>query len=490
MSFEKKLEALLMHMDQKAISTFLYDNRADFFNTPKIKTYYDQIKHMPIKDDEARLTLAWLALLSGDNMMLYTQSNLINSDHLDKLSKSFFLQLKALSGIFGDTDMRLTFINEALNMLDKDDKPAFYLANGYLTHGQILVGMHNLREGANAYYRAYELFLSEQHLFPASVALTNALLNWFRLGEFKKVLSIGEKALMLSSSFESESRAYWDVVSLPLGMCYFEQNKLSLAIEQLKKAYKSINEMNLIHMHGYVEIYLIKAYHLSEQKNDLEKIINKAKELFSTMHYPMMSLIICYGHLLLHQKLSKAEIEKLETIYHQSTYKQPLLIEMMAFLSFQDLTQEFSLDIFEEHIKQSRYEGDVVNLFIYLLLFAEYYYRSKNIKSATLILEEAMELHHQYQLETAFHLYPYNMWPLINKLNPKIKPLNQKEELLTSKEKDILILISQGKTNEEIGDVLFISVGTVKWHINHILSKLYAKNRMQAVEVAKTKHII
>ena len=46
--------------------------------------------------------------------------------------------------------------------------------------------------------------------------------------------------------------------------------------------------------------------------------------------------------------------------------------------------------------------------------------------------------------------------------------------------------IALGKSNDEISKTLFISVGTIKWHINNIFGKLEVKNRVQAIEKAKS----
>ncbi len=61
---------------------------------------------------------------------------------------------------------------------------------------------------------------------------------------------------------------------------------------------------------------------------------------------------------------------------------------------------------------------------------------------------------------------------------------------MTQRELEILELINQGKNNDEIGKTIFISEGTVKWHINHILSKLEVKNRLQAIDKAKNLRLI
>src|SRR3954468_6153233 len=52
---------------------------------------------------------------------------------------------------------------------------------------------------------------------------------------------------------------------------------------------------------------------------------------------------------------------------------------------------------------------------------------------------------------------------------------------LTSREMEILLLMAQGKTNQEIADELFIALKTVKTHVSNILSKLQVQDRTQAV---------
>ncbi|PAE41301.1 response regulator transcription factor [Bacillus sp. 7884-1] len=54
-------------------------------------------------------------------------------------------------------------------------------------------------------------------------------------------------------------------------------------------------------------------------------------------------------------------------------------------------------------------------------------------------------------------------------------------EELTSREMEILMLMAQGKTNQDIADELFIALKTVKTHVSNILSKLTVQDRTQAV---------
>ncbi len=52
---------------------------------------------------------------------------------------------------------------------------------------------------------------------------------------------------------------------------------------------------------------------------------------------------------------------------------------------------------------------------------------------------------------------------------------------LTNREKEVLLLMTEGKTNQEIADDLFIALKTVKTHVSNILGKLEVQDRTQAV---------
>lgn len=54
----------------------------------------------------------------------------------------------------------------------------------------------------------------------------------------------------------------------------------------------------------------------------------------------------------------------------------------------------------------------------------------------------------------------------------------------SKRETQVLELLSRGKTNRDIGESLFISESTVKFHVHAILNKLGASNRTEAVSMA------
>ncbi len=58
------------------------------------------------------------------------------------------------------------------------------------------------------------------------------------------------------------------------------------------------------------------------------------------------------------------------------------------------------------------------------------------------------------------------------------------DEPLTSRQEEVLALIGEGKSDEEIGEILHLADSTVRSHIHHIIQRLGVKNRAQAVAYA------
>lgn len=82
--------------------------------------------------------------------------------------------------------------------------------------------------------------------------------------------------------------------------------------------------------------------------------------------------------------------------------------------------------------------------------------------------EVSEKLEHRHEVEEEFRLF----------------------EELTSREKEVLLLIAQGKSNQEIADECFITLKTVKTHVSNILSKLQVEDRTQATIYAFKHYLV
>lgn len=79
-----------------------------------------------------------------------------------------------------------------------------------------------------------------------------------------------------------------------------------------------------------------------------------------------------------------------------------------------------------------------------------------------------------------------------SKVISKMQGFNQEKphESLTAREMEVLQLIADGNTNQEIADKLYITVKTVKTHITNLLSKLELDDRTQAAIYAYRNNLV
>jgi two-component system, NarL family, response regulator LiaR len=101
------------------------------------------------------------------------------------------------------------------------------------------------------------------------------------------------------------------------------------------------------------------------------------------------------------------------------------------------------------------------------------------------------------------------IWLALKLSKPKIKTLVAEKEVyvvrnenfvlntslisqleLSKREMEILDLLAKGLSNQEIASTLFVSLSTVKSHIQNLFEKLEVKRRTQAIEKAKRLNLI
>ena len=75
-------------------------------------------------------------------------------------------------------------------------------------------------------------------------------------------------------------------------------------------------------------------------------------------------------------------------------------------------------------------------------------------------------------------------------LMPAFLTGRDKDDMLTTREREILQLLADGMSNADVATQLFISQETVKSHVRHILAKLEADTRTHAVAIALRESII
>ncbi|MGP0128297.1 MAG: response regulator [cyanobacterium endosymbiont of Rhopalodia musculus] len=84
----------------------------------------------------------------------------------------------------------------------------------------------------------------------------------------------------------------------------------------------------------------------------------------------------------------------------------------------------------------------------------------------------------------ATYLDPQIARLVLDNLKPPTPELNQNIALLSERELEVLKLIVEGKSNNEIAEDLYLSANTIKTHVRGIMNKLAVDDRVQAAVVA------
>lgn len=483
---------------------YMEKNMVYFFSTPDIPIYYRILRNVDFSISQSlmpRIMMAWMAFLSGDNANLFLIMKDIRETELNGPCESSMLYaLKAMVGYIRDPKEGMQYAKLSIDILSKEQE-TFYTANAKLTYGQLLASSDQYRQAAEMFASSEKIFYENGLHFLSVVAMVNEVLNRYKIGEFDYVIDKCSEALMMASSYKEEMQSYWNLVHLPLGMCYYELNKPNLAIEHLKLAKESIDKFELFHLHGLIEIYLYKSYYILSDSESMETIKGETIANFEHMHYRGTDLIISMFRIFLMEYTenngAQSDIEKFELEYFKNgADSHSIVIDSLAYLKLKGLSDTVSIEDIEKRLENLKYIGFIPGIQLSFLQLAELYLLEDKQREAASYLKEAVRIYKEFGISASFYTLPLKSVELLQKIDLKLynalSRTKQKEStekisgLLSDREREIMGLIALGKTNEEIGRSLFISVGTIKWHINHILSKLEVKNRVQAIEKAKS----
>jgi DNA-binding CsgD family transcriptional regulator len=72
----------------------------------------------------------------------------------------------------------------------------------------------------------------------------------------------------------------------------------------------------------------------------------------------------------------------------------------------------------------------------------------------------------------------------VTALAPSRAELPRQHEMLSPREREVLALVAEGRSNKAIAEALFVSPNTVKTHVGSLMSKLHAGSRAQLAAIA------
>lgn len=144
------------------------------------------------------------------------------------------------------------------------------------------------------------------------------------------------------------------------------------------------------------------------------------------------------------------------------------------------------------------------NIILYGLALAGLLILLKWLEWRFIIFDHAIEV---YSGALALVFTGLGIWLAVKLAKPKVQPVvvvqpapeAPKQEIdekelarlgLSGREQEVLQLMAEGLSNQEIADRLFVSLNTVKTHCSRIFEKLDVKRRTQAIEKSKRMRLI
>lgn len=503
--FKSELQNIIRNEKQEQVCTYIEDHLRDLFSSPYIYDYYLIIKEAGLYQVEqlsTRLIIAWLAYFSADNAVLNSIIEAINPAELTNPHEiSLFHSIIAMWNFSLSGDDRIEHANLAIEILTGEEDSVYY-ANAKLTYAKILSALSYYQQAAKVFQESYQMFNALGMTFPAILSIRNCLLEKYKLGEFQYVMDFSKQLLFRASTFKGKAQFYWSMIYFPMALCCFEMNKLHLAITYMVRAKEYIDSVDLFYLHGNVEIYLYLMYVLTRNVSEMEKIIRQLTDNFGELHHIAVDLTLCMARIILQEfkpELEiRADVERVEFEYMKPYISDELiLIISMSYLKIRGLSDSIKVTDIEVVLARLNKVGYIPMVQVLSIILTELYIREGKTDKAFAHLKKAIDIYYKYKICISFYQLSGKTFQMIQQLDEELyrelyksrasdwKDCNEIISIFSDREKEILQLIAMGKNNDEIGKLLFIGTGTVKWHINHIFSKLNVKNRINAVQKAR-----
>lgn len=413
----------------------------------------------------------------------------------DRIMGTVFALQAGIIGRLGDKLLAEDLAKKALSLLLHDELNHRGVMCGIL--GGVYSDRGNLKEAESMYTEAYEVFLQDENYIAASGPFGGLMQILWRKGR------LHQTAEMCLKYVESVGRLHATIAHAILSMIFFEWNDLEAAenhiqpvielsqttvIQQLQVPHRMLAFIRLIQgdESGFLKA-LEKAdieadnqsysppfqaehaaYHIlfALRQDDLvtaEKWSSKLAEYSDNLSY---YLDLIPSRLLIVQGKKSEAAEKLQVIYDIAVQSEAQRI-MIICRVYQALTadnEESTMEFLFEALTMAEPEG-------YIRTFVD---EGKLLKP---LLEKALS-------KGVTPKYTRKLLTIIEAEERQKRSMKKVEgapstyqSLLSERELEVLRLMEEGLSNQQIADRLIISLSTTKNHVHNILEKLYVQGR-------------
>lgn len=440
----------------------------------------------------------------AEQLLLQTELALTGRDDLSHLYAYVVFYRGGIELMRGDIKKAIELTQESLLLLPKDD--FLFQARATSNLGQAFELSGQTEDAIKYYLKASELGFAAEATYLAVSAKCSLAYVLRSQGKLQLAMETVNQVIEVIK----EKHTYpLGMAYIILGILHFDHSELDQAeilLQQgidLTRKGGLIDEMNW----GIVFLAYVKC-HLG-QKEDAISLMNQAFVMIHSYHIPRITFLASAFQAQLHLLTNQNQLayswandylrtRDSEPVKYLRVTEDLILVKILLALG----KYELILVLLEPLIHFSKIDLRNKDLIEGLILLASYQWKHNKKDLASEAIETAILLgapEGMIQIfkehEEIFDLLAKhrNVAPafvdkilMINESNFNgWQALSKLPEPLSDQEQKVFSLILQGKTNQEISEELFISIGTAKWHVHNIFQKLGVNNRMHAIALAR-----
>lgn len=407
--------------------------------------------------------------------------------------------------------------NYCSEIKEEDLKLVEKLKVSEITKAVIYLNMQPIFLSKNEYEKAMKYAVESDKIaekysmfFLSVFAKCQIALMFEDIGDYSKVVEKYREIKMLTDK-SGFNGAYKSLYYLGIAGIYMKRYEIAKAEKCLSLAEEEIGEKHSFTKLGIVynqmEISFIK-----QEVEEGKKIADELEKVYIDSFIPLQVYTAKLRYMLPMKFYEENDLQKFESAFEREKsdgkYIRPEDKVVYSRVLYLLLRKQEALKVIDDileycrkySIKTNLIDGIIVKI---MLLKDDFELKKREIYN---LLREALH----YSIENGYlRVYIIEGKPLLElikklkndkdiELTSKEKEFIQKiidieepnetkkDELLSEREKEVLKVLCEGHSNKEIGEILHISLATVKTHMINIYSKLQVSNRVQAVEKAKS----
>jgi LuxR family maltose regulon positive regulatory protein len=413
--------------------------------------------------------------------------------------------LGMIAGLSRTTSLAKTALAEL------ESSAGFFRIMALLALGNSLAWGGELPASNTVFLEAYEMAREIGQSFTALGALANLVFNDLEMGRLQEADALVRQALADFVDSRGDPLPILGIIYSPLASIYYEKGAFSLAEEYAHKAIDLSRRLfsNQI-LGGDAEVVLVRsAFERGKTEKAFEILQSTAEEArlknIPTVEFKMAVIEIELCLLMGRSAEAKAHLAALEGKRHSHLPKAGHILQhLRARVAAASDDPAAALPMLEELAGQDQQESAGRRLMGLFLTQSMIFQKLGQNEKAQRTFLEAVFLAAPEGYRTLFLPHKGRKTALLlqdalssapgfirSVLDLTVQDGGDSMESplpdpLTDQEKTVLHLLMAGKSNREIADALVISEGTAKWHVHNILNKLNARNRVEAVDRARS----